>query len=86
MGPQSLFLKRSVETMMLNSSVIAHAAHTIQFHPHLKQATVNVASEDGALVLSGTVDSFFQKQMAQESLRTVPGIRSIDNSIQVCWK
>jgi osmotically-inducible protein OsmY len=67
------------------SNLTAHAAQAIQFHPHLKQSSVNVHNENGTFVLSGTVDSFFEKQMAQESLRALPGVQTIDNSIRVAW-
>ena len=47
------------------------------FHPHLKQAGVEVRSDQGHVVLTGTVGSYYQKQIAQESLRNVSGIDSI---------
>jgi hypothetical protein len=31
------------------------------------------------------VDSYFQKQMAQEALRHVDGIDQISNELEVCW-
>ena len=56
------------------------------FHPHLKQARLKVRDDQGKIVLSGTVGSYYEKQIAQESLRDVPGIESIDNSIEVSWR
>jgi hypothetical protein len=32
------------------------------------------------------VKSFFEKQMAQEALRTIEGIRTIDNQLVVSWQ
>ena len=56
------------------------------FHPHLKQTGVKVRSDQGHVVLSGTVGSYYEKQIAQESLREIAGINSIDNSIEVSWR
>ena len=56
------------------------------FHPHLKQVRVKVQSTQGAIVLTGTVGSYYEKQIAQESLRDMPGITSIDNLLEVCWR
>ena len=56
------------------------------FHPHLKQARLKVRSDQGNIVLTGTVRSYYEKQIAQESLRDMPGITSIDNSLKVCWR
>ena len=56
------------------------------FHPHLKQSRVIVRSDKGNVVLTGTVGSYFQKQIAQEALRDVAGIESVDNAIEVCWR
>ena len=37
------------------------------------------------MTLRGTVGTFFQKQMAQESLRRVAGVSEIANELEVCW-
>lgn len=38
---------------------------------------------DGTVVLSGSVRSYYQKQLAQESLRGIDGIRGVENQIEV---
>lgn len=38
---------------------------------------------DGHLVIRGTVDSYLQKQTAQEAVRQLPGVRAISNQLQV---
>ncbi len=37
------------------------------------------------MVLKGTVNSYFQKQMAQEAIRRVDGVELIDNQLEVNW-
>ncbi|MFM2095979.1 MAG: hypothetical protein RIS70_3103, partial [Planctomycetota bacterium] len=40
---------------------------------------------DGRVVLKGVVRSYFQKQMAQETLRRIDGIVFIENDLEVTW-
>jgi osmotically-inducible protein OsmY len=37
------------------------------------------------VVLKGSVQSFYQKQMAQESIRRIDGVERIDNLLEVNW-
>ncbi len=43
------------------------------------------AAEGGKITLHGTVASYFEKQLAQETIREVDGVDHIDNLIQVSW-
>jgi osmotically-inducible protein OsmY len=44
---------------------------------------VLVTTDKGAVTLTGTVTSFFAKQLAQEFSRRVPGVVSVINLIEV---
>ena len=44
---------------------------------------LQVTRENGVLTVRGTVDSFFAKQMVQESLRGFDGCYRIDNRLDV---
>lgn len=54
-------------------------------HPHLKQRQVHFHTNNGRVTINGSVDSYFEKQMAQEALRQIKGIESIENQIEVVW-
>lgn len=54
-------------------------------HPHLKQRQVHFQTKNGRVIINGSVDSYFQKQMAQEALRQIEGIKSIENQLEVVW-
>ena len=54
-------------------------------NPHVPIQLVRVETEDGRVVLKGKVNSFFQKQMAQEAIRRVDGVQQIENMLQVNW-
>ncbi len=53
-------------------------------NPHLSRARrVAVTAQEGRITLKGTVASFFQKQMAQESLIGLDGVQEIENQLEV---
>ena len=51
--------------------------------PHLLGRPIHVEVVDHEVLLTGTVRSYFQKQMAQESLRYVSGLGLIRNQLAV---
>ena len=51
--------------------------------PYLGVRHVNAEIRQGVLILSGSVASFFLKQMAQTAVVTVEGVESIINRIDV---
>ena len=36
-------------------------------------------------MLNGVVPSYYQKQIAQEVVRTVEGVKQVDNQLRVDW-
>lgn len=54
-------------------------------NPHLIRRRLKVETENGRVVLKGSVRSYYQKQMAQEMLRGVDGIDKIENQLEVTW-
>ena len=47
---------------------------------------VEAEAEQGRVVLRGTVGSYYQKQLAQEAVRSVEGVDEVDNHIEVDWR
>ena len=54
--------------------------------PHLLGRHVILEEDENSIILRGTVDSFFQKQMAQEALRSLQGIGRIQNHLEVAGR
>jgi len=52
-------------------------------NPYLSGRTLRFETEAGRVILRGEVQSYFQKQMAQESLRHVDGVDEIFNELEV---
>lgn len=57
----------------------------IKDSPHLAGHQVFCQEESGIVVLHGRVNSFYQKQMAQEALRKLHGIEKVINELEVDW-
>ena len=54
-------------------------------NPHLMGLTVRIETRAGRVVLNGVVPSYYQKQIAQEVVRTVEGVKQVDNQLRVDW-
>jgi osmotically-inducible protein OsmY len=75
----------------MTKSYIRHDAHDLsdRIHlvlsrqPHLLGKAIRVEVIDREVLLTGSVRTYFQKQMAQESLRTIEGLGSIRNQLCV---
>lgn len=67
----------------LATSLSQQAFDAVVCHPHLSQRCVAVQANAGTVRLEGTVHSYFEKQLAQEALRSIEGITAIENQLQV---
>ena len=54
-------------------------------NPYLTHQKLQLETERGRVVLRGVVRSFYQKQMAQETLRHIDGVEEIENLLEVAW-
>ena len=58
--------------------------HTVlQSGPHFLNGSVRAEINDDEVVLTGTVGSYYQKQLAQESIRRVEGVGRVRNELIV---
>ena len=58
---------------------------TIRKSPYLHAHQLHFEAQGGRVVLRGVVNSYFHKQMAQETLRRVEGVDHIENQLEVHW-
>ncbi|QDV66599.1 BON domain protein [Rosistilla carotiformis] len=72
-------------TQIDNEPLQIRVDSVIRQHPHLRGMGIRPHAEGQNVVLSGTVRSYFIKQMAQEAVRSVPGADRVDNQIEVHW-
>ncbi|HTN76601.1 MAG TPA: BON domain-containing protein [Pirellulaceae bacterium] len=57
----------------------------IQASPYLTGRNLRFETEAGRVTLKGVVNTYFQKQMAQEALRKLDGVTAIENELEVSW-
>lgn len=57
----------------------------LERNPYLARRNLRFETNDGRVTLRGVVNTYFQKQMAQEAIRHVDGVAEIDNALEVCW-
>jgi osmotically-inducible protein OsmY len=53
--------------------------------PYVARRNLRFETSAGRVTLRGVVNTYFQKQMAQEALRYVDGVDEIANELEVCW-
>jgi osmotically-inducible protein OsmY len=54
-------------------------------NPYFSTRHLRFETEGSRVTLSGSVSSYFQKQMAQEIVRRIDGVAAIDNLLEVSW-
>ena len=57
----------------------------LERNPHITGRRLRFEANQGRVTLRGIVGTYFQKQMAQESLRHVEGVDQITNELEVSW-
>lgn len=66
-----------------NPDFESQVTDAIQRAAHLAGRKLRCETREGFVTLHGTVDSYFQKQMAQEAVRRIDGVEKITNLLQV---
>ena len=56
---------------------------TYVYKTYLKDEHIKISSKDGAIILAGTVADETHKPMAQNTAEALPGVKSVDNRIEV---
>jgi osmotically-inducible protein OsmY len=71
--------------MERHPELLTRVDSALRSHPHLRSVLVKSEQQRDRVILSGNVNSFFVKQMAQEALRDVDGIAEIENRLEVVY-
>ncbi len=67
----------------MDERIESSARQSYVFKAYLKGDDIKIESKDGAVALSGTVANDFHKSMAQETVSSLPGVKSVDNKLEV---
>ena len=53
-------------------------------HPHLEARRVQYKTSGSSVRIEGKAKTYYEKQMAQELLRSIEGVGKIENNVIVC--
>jgi osmotically-inducible protein OsmY len=70
-----------IDMMPLDDRVLT----ALEGNPYLTRRNLRFETEQGRVILRGVVNTYFQKQMAQEAIRHVEGVAEISNELEVAW-
>lgn len=71
---------------MVERHLIDRAQAALERNPHLARKRLRLEATHGRLTLHGVVGSYYQKQMAQETLRKLEGVAVVENLLEVNWE
>jgi osmotically-inducible protein OsmY len=78
-----LALSMSVQASKMDNRIESSAKNSYVFKTYLQADDIKVQSEDGAVTLTGTVSEESHKSLAQETVADLPGVKSVDNMLEV---
>lgn len=73
--------KREMIELALDDRVLT----ALERNPYIARRNLRFETSAGRVTLRGVVNTYFQKQMAQEAIRHVDGVDEITNELEVCW-
>lgn len=66
-----------------DSRIESSAKQSHVFKTYLKNDDIKIESKDGVVVLTGIVADESHKLLAQETLSSLPGVKSVDNKLEI---
>lgn len=63
--------------------IISSARDSYVFNNYLQGDDIRIESSDGAVTLTGIISEYFHKSLADVTLTDIPGVRSVDNRLEV---
>ncbi len=89
----TLALMAAVGTMLVSSPTLraadtdsrieSSAANSYTFKNYLKDDSIKTDSKNGVVTLTGTVADASHKSMAENTVASLPGVKSVDNQLEI---
>jgi len=67
----------------LDDRIESSAKKSYVFKTYLKSDDIKVESKNGVVTLTGTVAEESHKSLAQETVASLPGVKSVDNELEI---
>jgi osmotically-inducible protein OsmY len=78
-----LVISVPVHASKTDDRIESSAKKSYNFKTYLKDDDIKVQSKDGAVTLTGLVSSESHKSLAKETVAGLPGVKSVDNKLEV---
>jgi hyperosmotically inducible protein len=72
-----------VQASTMDDRIQTSAEKSYVFKTYLKGDDIKIQSKDGVVSLTGTVSEESHKSLAQETVASLPGVKSVDNRLEV---
>jgi len=72
-----------VQASKMDDRIESSAKKSYVFKTYLKDDDIKIESKDGVVTLTGIVANEFHKSLAQETLAGLPGVKSVDNRLEL---
>ena len=72
-----------VHASKIDDRIESSARKSYVFKTYLMSDDINIKSKDGIVTLTGTVSEEYNKSLAQETVASLPGVKSVDNRLEV---
>ena len=72
-----------VHASKMDSRIESSAKQSYVFKTYLKNDDIKIQSRDGAVTLTGIVSEEYHKSLAQETVASLPGVKSVDNRLEI---
>src|SRR6266446_648968 len=66
--------------------IVSATKQSYVYRTYLKDDDIKIQSKDGAVTLSGAVSDRSHKSMAEDTVENLPGVKSVDNRLEVKTK
>lgn len=67
----------------MDKSIESSAKESYAFTTYLQNDDIKIESNDGAVTMTGIVSSNYHKELAQETVASLPGVKSVDNRLEL---
>ncbi len=78
-----LVISVPVHASKMDDRIESSAMKSHVFKTYLKGDDIKIQSNDGVVALTGTVSEESHKSLAQETVASLPGVKSVDNRLEV---
>jgi hyperosmotically inducible periplasmic protein len=79
----ALLMTIPAQASEMDDRIESSARQSYLFKTYLQGDDIKIQSQNGAVTLTGVVAEIFHKALAQENVACLPGVKSVDNRLEV---